>query len=84
MKLINYQRSVVRLVTAFVLSSGALVSATDLKTIMADPDWIGAPVEAAWWQLDGGGFLYRAKRAGSTLKDTFAMTGAGETVVASA
>ena len=75
MKLLNYQRSVVTLITALVLTSGALVSATDLKTIMADPDWIGAPVEAAWWQLDDGGYFYRAKRPDSTLRDTFAVTG---------
>src|SRR3546814_8030221 len=24
-----------------------------LDQVMADPDWIGNPVEAAWWQLDG-------------------------------
>ena len=84
MKLLNYQRSVVTLITALVLTSGALVSATDLKTIMADPDWIGAPVEAAWWQLDDGGYFYRAKRPDSTLRDTFAVTGSGEAELVSA
>ena len=73
---IRYQCTVVAIVASLMLSVGTSVNATDLKTIMADPDWIGAPVESAWWQLDGSGYWYRAKRKGSTLRDTFAMTGA--------
>ncbi|NKI35998.1 S9 family peptidase [Wenzhouxiangella sp. XN79A] len=36
---------------------------------MADPDWIGPPVEAAWWQLDGRHYTARIKRADSDIRD---------------
>jgi dipeptidyl aminopeptidase/acylaminoacyl peptidase len=36
---------------------------------MADPDWIGPPVESAWWQLDGASVNYRVKRAGTERRD---------------
>ncbi len=49
-------------------------AATDLKTIMQNPDWIGPPVEAAWWQLDGSGYQYQAKRDGSAVRDLFSMS----------
>jgi len=42
-----------------------------LETIMQDPDWIGPPVEQAWWQLDGSAYFYRAKRSGSDIRDTY-------------
>ena len=59
---------------ALTLLSAAQVLATpDLKAIMANPDWIGSPVEAAWWQLDGSGYHYRAKREGSSVRDIFRM-----------
>ena len=76
MKFIKYQRSVAAFLSVLILSAAVTGNATDLKTIMADPDWIGPPVEAAWWQLDDGGYFYRTKRQGSTLRDTFAMTDA--------
>ncbi len=84
MKFMNNQRTVAAVLCALILVVGPVGNAADLKTIMADPDWIGEPVEAAWWQLDDGGYFYRAKRAGSTLRDTFAMTGAGDAAVVSA
>ncbi len=40
-----------------------------LEQIMADPDWIGPPVEQAWFSLDGGQALYTVKRAGSPVRD---------------
>ncbi|MDT8438469.1 MAG: prolyl oligopeptidase family serine peptidase [Wenzhouxiangellaceae bacterium] len=43
----------------------------DLRQIMADPDWIGPPVEAAWWQFDDDSYVYRAKRADSEIRDLF-------------
>ena len=81
---IRYQCTVVAIVASLMLSVGTSVNATDLKTIMADPDWIGAPVESAWWQLDGSGYWYRAKRKGSTLRDTFAIGAAGDPLPVSA
>ena len=51
--------------------SAAAVAAPDLETIMQDPDWIGPPVEQAWWQLDGSAYFYRVKRSGSDIRDTW-------------
>jgi dipeptidyl aminopeptidase/acylaminoacyl peptidase len=44
-----------------------------LEQTMADPDWIGPPVEAATWALDGRSVHYQLKRAGSVLRDTHAI-----------
>ena len=69
-------KSTVGVLCLLVTVSG--VAAPDLKSIMADPDWIGPPVEAAWWQLDGSGYHYRIKRNGSSVRDVFAMGAGGE------
>ena len=42
-----------------------------LEQIMADPDWIGPPVETAWWAWDGKHVQYQLKRQGSPIRDTF-------------
>ena len=42
-----------------------------LAQAMADPDWIGPPVEAAWWTWDGRSVQYRLKREGSPVRDTW-------------
>src|SRR5690606_27923122 len=44
----------------------------DLHRVMADPDWIGPPVERMWWSWDGGTAYYLAKRSGSNVRDTYA------------
>ncbi|MEO0974866.1 MAG: S9 family peptidase, partial [Pseudomonadota bacterium] len=80
MSLPSYRPSV-RAGAAFAVVSAAVFAvlptralcAPDLPQIMADPDWIGSPVEAAWWQLDGRRALYRVKRSGSTLDDIVAI-----------
>src|SRR5437868_9639951 len=46
-----------------------------LDQAMAHPDWIGNPVESAWWSWDGKQVLYKQKRAGSPLRDIW-QTGA--------
>lgn len=43
----------------------------DLEQIMDDPAWIGPPVEAPHWSLDGGSALFRLKRADSPLRDLY-------------
>ncbi|MEN4903947.1 S9 family peptidase [Luteimonas sp. TWI1437] len=48
-----------------------------LDRIMADPDWIGAPVESAWWSWDGSRAYYTAKREGSNVRDTWVQPLAG-------
>jgi dipeptidyl aminopeptidase/acylaminoacyl peptidase len=46
-----------------------------LDQAMAHPDWIGNPVETAWWSWDGKQVLYKQKHAGSPVRDIF-QTGA--------
>jgi dipeptidyl aminopeptidase/acylaminoacyl peptidase len=43
-----------------------------LDQAMAHPDWIGNPVETAWWSWDGKQVLYKQKRAGSPVRDVYA------------
>lgn len=40
-----------------------------LDRIMADPDWIGPPVESPYWSVDGRSVYYELKRPGSPLRD---------------
>jgi dipeptidyl aminopeptidase/acylaminoacyl peptidase len=42
-----------------------------LEQAMAHPDWIGPPVESAWWGWDGKQVLYTVKRDGSPIRDTY-------------
>lgn len=42
-----------------------------LADTMANPDWIGAPVEAAWWAWDGQRVQYQLKRDDSIIRDTW-------------
>jgi dipeptidyl aminopeptidase/acylaminoacyl peptidase len=42
-----------------------------LQQVMADPDWIGPPVEDAWWAWDGQRVQYALKRDGATIRDTW-------------
>ncbi|WP_058833517.1 S9 family peptidase [Luteimonas abyssi] len=48
-----------------------------LDRIMADPDWIGPPVEQAWWSWDGQRAFYSIKRADSSVRDTWTVPVAG-------
>ncbi|WP_295950529.1 S9 family peptidase [uncultured Xanthomonas sp.] len=42
-----------------------------IEQAMADPDWIGPPVEDAWWAWDGRQVQYQLKRTGSPVRDTY-------------
>ncbi|MCD9126268.1 S9 family peptidase [Luteimonas sp. C4P040a] len=48
-----------------------------MERIMADPDWIGAPVEGAWWRWDGQAAYYTLKREGSSVRETWQQPLAG-------
>mgnify|MGYP006187577317 CR=1 FL=1 len=50
-----------------------------LDQAMAHPDWIGSPVESAWWSLDGTRAHYTLKREGSPVRDTWTLPVAGGT-----
>src|SRR5690606_15590857 len=58
---------------AAALPAAAQAPAThpDLHQVMADPDWIGPPVEGAWWSWDGQHAYYELKRAGSSVRDVW-------------
>ena len=47
----------------------AAVTPISLDQAMAHPDWIGTPVEKAWWSWDGKQVFYQQKRSGSALRD---------------
>ncbi|RZL97441.1 MAG: S9 family peptidase, partial [Variovorax sp.] len=42
-----------------------------LSQAMADPDWIGPPVEAGWWRWDGKAAQYTLKRSGASIRDAW-------------
>ncbi len=42
-----------------------------LTQAMADPDWIGPPVEQAWWAWDGQRVHYTLRREGATIRDVY-------------
>ena len=44
-------------------------AALTLEQIMADPGWIGAPVENAYWATDGKSVYYDLKRNASSIRD---------------
>jgi dipeptidyl aminopeptidase/acylaminoacyl peptidase len=53
-----------------LLASQAIPARTpDLEQIMADPAWMGPPVEQAWWSLDGSAVFYRLQRAETEIDD---------------
>ncbi|HEU4775390.1 MAG TPA: S9 family peptidase [Telluria sp.] len=49
----------------------AAVTPITLDQAMAHPDWIGTPVESAWWSWDSKQVFFKQKRIGSPLRDTF-------------
>jgi len=55
--------------TALLTLIGAPLRATTLEQAMADPDWIGPPVERPYWSVDGRSVHYWLKRAGSPVRD---------------
>ncbi|MGY0561561.1 S9 family peptidase [Luteimonas sp. A277] len=60
---------------SFLLFASSLAAqpaqALTLDRVMDDPDWIGPPVEQAWWALDGSRAYYTLKREGSPIRDTW-------------
>jgi len=72
----------VRLFVLAVLASLSVQAQTTPITLdqaMAHPDWIGTPVESAWWSWDSQNLQYSQKRMGSPIRDTFLVNRAGGT-----
>ncbi|MGV7210789.1 prolyl oligopeptidase family serine peptidase [Oxalobacteraceae bacterium A2-2] len=65
------------------LAASALAAPTPitLDQAMANPDWIGNPVESAWWGWDSRQVYYKQKRSGSQLRDTFLINGGAAKLV---
>ncbi|MES2018308.1 MAG: prolyl oligopeptidase family serine peptidase [Pseudomonadota bacterium] len=59
------------LLAALWMHSAAAVTPISLDQAMAHPDWIGTPVETAWWSWDGKQVFFKQKRSASQLRDTF-------------
>lgn len=55
--------------TALISLAAAPAQATTLEEAMANPDWIGPPVERSWWGLDGRSVYYQLKQKGSSVRD---------------
>ena len=67
-------RTWIACLTALLCLFGAPARAITIEQAMADPDWIGPPVEQAYWSLDGGSVYYRVKQKGSPVRDLHRIT----------
>jgi dipeptidyl aminopeptidase/acylaminoacyl peptidase len=67
--------SALTVVAALLALPATAATPVTLDQAMAHPDWIGNPVETAWWSWDGKQVIYKQKRAGSPVRDVF-QTGA--------
>lgn len=74
--------SALPVLAALLALPAAASTPISLDQAMANPDWIGTPVEAAWWNWDGKQVFYKQKRTGSPLRDTWRLdaTRAGHAV----
>ena len=54
-----------------LLPAARAAERVSLTQAMADPDWIGNPVERAWWGWDGKSAYYLQKRDGAAIRDTW-------------
>ena len=65
------RRIALPLLAALLAAPAFAFTPVTLDQAMSHPDWIGTPVEAAWWSWDGKQIFYKQKRTGSVLRDTF-------------
>ncbi|MFL6673984.1 MAG: prolyl oligopeptidase family serine peptidase [Massilia sp.] len=59
------------IIAALLALPASAATPITLDQAMAHPDWIGTPVETAWWSWDGKQVFYKQKRVGSPLRDTY-------------
>jgi dipeptidyl aminopeptidase/acylaminoacyl peptidase len=67
--------------SAAALAAPAVPTPITLDQAMANPDWIGNPVESAWWGWDSRQVYFKQKRSGAAVRDTYQVTGAAAKVV---
>lgn len=53
--------------TAFAQDSTPIT----LEQVMANPDWIGQPIESAWWSWDSRNVNYTQRRTDATIRDQY-------------
>ena len=59
------------LLTTIAANAANASTPITLSQAMADPDWIGPPVERVWWRWDGKAAQYTLKRDGATIRDSW-------------
>jgi dipeptidyl aminopeptidase/acylaminoacyl peptidase len=64
-------RSLLLVAAGLVSSPLSAQTPITLDQAMAHPDWIGTPVEAAWWSADSKRVLYRQKLSGSPVRAVY-------------
>ncbi|NCT66706.1 MAG: prolyl oligopeptidase family serine peptidase [Rhodanobacteraceae bacterium] len=63
------QRALVASFVTLLTLAAAPARAVTLDQAMADPDWIGAPVQRPYWSVDGRSLYYQLKQAGTPVRD---------------
>ena len=68
---------------ALLVLAAAPAQAITLEQAMADPDWIGAPVQHPYWSVDGQSLYYTLKQKGTQVRDLHRIDVAsgGDTIV---
>ena len=54
---------------ALLVFAAAPAQAITIDQAMADPDWIGPPVQHAYWSVDGKSLYYSLKQKGTQVRD---------------
>ena len=62
-------RALVASLITLLVFLAAPARAITIEQAMADPDWIGSPVEQAYWSVDGRSLYYDVKQKGSSIRD---------------
>jgi dipeptidyl aminopeptidase/acylaminoacyl peptidase len=63
--------------SADLFAQGSAATPISLEQAMAHPDWIGTPIESAWWSWDSQHLNYLQKRTGSQIRDVYQVSSAG-------
>ena len=68
---------------ALLAFAAAPARAITLEQAMADPDWIGAPVQHPYWSVDGRSVYYSLKQKGTEVRDLHrvGVAGGGDAIV---
>lgn len=69
------------LCTALLSTSGMAQTPISLDQAMAQPDWIGTPIDSVWWSGDSMTLFYRQKTIGSPVRASYRLdpaTGSSE------